>query len=345
MAESRSRRRLRTSCSAFVTLALAVCGLCAAQDALDTARDAVALSNQARSALEKLLSEGISSAMQQEAAAAHQADTERHLLLARDAFQAAGLPENETLSVLREYISVLRGLGDHDLIAEALEWAITLAPGDAFLRVELGESYAKIGAAKRREAFKTLRAALGFELTAVYQARTWFQLGRLYFDEGLYDFAREAFDKVIEAQPGAVRSKIALAALDVRDGHIARASNALDALGLEAQPFDIEIRALLRRALVDFDEARRHFPDTAENHFAYGKLLYRAARVQEAIGAVEHAARRDPNSTAILNFLATIHMQLGNGPAARSAYEKSLALDPIQPGVRKSLATIPPGAG
>ena len=308
---------------------------------IEDARYQVAKFNAEQEKIAADFAQGIQSAEQQAAYEARQAASMAQLREAKRLFEQAGLPKVEDVDLLREYVVVLRTLGDDDLAAEALAVAVDLAPEEGALWIERGECLAAMGPAHAAAAIAALRKGLDTNPEAPSKARAWFQLGRIYADAALDDFARAAYQKVLEFQPEAVRTQIGLAGLDARAGDVASAEGRLDALGRKAAPYDAETRVMLRAALADFDRTRRFFADTAENHGAYGKLLYRAGRLNEAAVATERAVKLAPQDWETLNFLGAIHMQLGSAAGARSAYERSLAVNPMQPDVRRSLESIP----
>ena len=262
------------------------------------------------------------------------------LVEARELYRRGGIATASDSSSIRDYAAVLSALGDYDLAAEALERAVQGAAGDGALWLALGENLSKMGSARRPDAFQALRKALSVEPPASVAAKAWFALGDLYRTEGLFEFSRENFEAALEAAPEDIRTRIALAALKVRGGRIVDGSKDLDALGNAAQPFDAETRVLLREAIADFEGARRNFPDTAENHAAYARLLYRAGRIQGAILAANRAVRLNPDDAETWKFIGLVQMQLGNTEQAAKAYERSLQINPGQPDLQRLLEQL-----
>lgn len=254
--------------------------------------------------------------------------------------EQAGAANAKDPVVLREYAEVLQLKGDYDLAAETLERAVKFAPADAALWFALGADRMKIGPKWRLDALTALRKSLDLEDAGVNAAKTWSLLGDLYWAEGLFDTAREHYDQALKLAPDDVWTKIALAAANIRDARMLEGSKTLDDLGKAAQPFDVQTRERLREALQGFDAARRWFPDTAENHAAYARVLYRAARFPEAVLAARRAARMNPADFATWNFIAAMQLQLGNLEKAQEAYQKSLEANTEQPQVREALDRI-----
>ncbi len=278
---------------------------------------------------------------QYEAAAQAQETLRRRMREARALFESAGIQRTRDEAAVLKYAQLLDDLSEYDLAAAVLEPLVRSSPDDASILVRYGESLAAIGPARRQDAFDVLRRVLSLaDEDSVWRAHA--ALGMLYWREGLYDFAREAFEAAHEGNPEDVRSRIALAACRCRAGEILDAARMLDALGRAAQPFDAETRIMLREALYGFDLGRQHFPDSAEQHAAYAKLLYRAGRIADAILAAQRAVRLDTDDVATWNFLAAMHIQTGNVSQARNAYEQSLKAQPDQPQIRGALEAIPP---
>ncbi len=255
-------------------------------------------------------------------------------------YKGAGIEASKDTGALMDYAGLQEAAGDYDLAAETLAVIIEQDPKNAVALTRQGEDYAKCGPAKRKEAFTALQEALAVDSASLQAARTHFLLGDLYWQEGLFEFAGEHIEAALKLNPEDVSARIAQAALLARNGQILEASEAIDTLGKAAQPYDADTRERLRKALADFNEARRYFPDTTENHAAYARLLYRAARVTDAVLAAQRATRLNPQDTGMWNFLASMQMQLGNLAQAKAAFEKSLEAQPEQPEVRDTLTKI-----
>lgn len=276
---------------------------------------------------------------QYDAAGKAQDELSRRLREARALFESAGIQRTQDEDAIRRYAEVLHELTEYDLAAKALEGLVQRNPRDATLLVRYGENLAAIGPAGRRKAFQALHKALSLDNSEVAW-RAHAALGALYWREGLYDFATDAFEAAHEENPEDVRSRIAAAACRCRVGEILDAARILDALGRAAQPFDAETRIMLREALFGFEAAQRYFPDTAEHHAAYAKLLYRAGRITDALLAAQRAVRLDAGDVSTWNFLAAMYIQAGNIPQARNAYEQSLKAQPDQPQIRDALDSL-----
>lgn len=273
-------------------------------------------------------------------AAEHRAKAEALLQEALGLYKAAGAPASHDAVLVKEYAGAQEQAGNYDLAAEALEHAVALAPQDPALWRALGTNLVKAGPYARERAFEALRRALALDHTSKGAAEAEFFLGRLYEDLRLHDFARNAYARSLKLDPDAVRATLSLAALKVRSGAVAEAEADIQALGKAAMPYDAETRVLLREALADFELLQHTFKDTAENHGAYARLLYRAARFPEAVLAARRAVKLAPADTGTRNFLAAVQLQLGNLPQAVEAYKASLAANPEQPRIREQLQRV-----
>ena len=264
------------------------------------------------------------------------------ILEARRQFEEGRVLERGTPEDLAVYAEVLAVLGDFDIAAEALKEAIRQVPSAGKHWVALGSMLSRVGPATVDEAFEVLQRASKMNLEDADAANAFFQLGKLYHQQGLADFAAEQYGKALERVPDHVQATLGSAALRVRRGEVAEASEMIDRLGRAAQPYDAETRIMLRHALTDYSEFGAPFADTYENHVAYSRLLYRAGRLPDATLAGQRAMVLNPQAFETLNFLATIYFQTGNLEFARQSLEQSLKVNPNQPQVQEGLKSLPP---
>ena len=221
-------------------------------------------------------------------------------------YEEAGVARASDAAVVEDYANLLAANGDFDLAADALKRMAAREPGNAGLWAKLGENLGKVGPQGHAAACEAFRKSLELDRNSPGAARAYFALGELQWRQGLYELAQENVEAGLTLAPDDVRGHIAQSALKARSGRVLESSKELDAVGKAAQPYDAETRALLRQALADFDAARRSFEDTAENHAAYARLLYRAARVPEAILAAQRATRLNPKDFETLNFMGAM---------------------------------------
>lgn len=249
-------------------------------------------------------------------------------------FEKEGDPCSSETDGGNAYRETLKALGYYDLFAECLEERIRAAGAD---RPEdwraLGEAWMLCGPQGSKRAFDAFSRALKL---APDDGETQGLQAYLFHREGLYKQAAAGYEKALAVDPKNVRAKLGQAVLRVRDGAIAEASAAIDAIGEEALPFDVVTRVMLRKALYDFERFGGWFEDSAVNHAAYARLLYRAARISDALIAARSAVELAPGDTATWNFIAAMQMQLGNLEQAGQAYDKSLEADPNQPRIREA---------
>lgn len=266
----------------------------------------------------------------------------KELAFAIEVYDKAGIARSNDAGMLQDYAALRNLAGDYDLAAEALERVLGQGPQDAALLAVYGENLARVGPGRRQDAFDALRKALDLHPEPPLEAFVQRELGMLYREEGLNEFARECYERAHAIAPDEVRTRLALASLEAQRGEMAAAWSGLAEIGpAELQPHDVELRTLLRVALDDFDRYRRTFPDTAENQAAYARLLYQAARVPEAVMAANRAVRLNPADAETWKFLGDVQYQLGNAPQARKAYEKSLEANPDQTAVKQRMERLP----
>ncbi|MBI1318200.1 MAG: hypothetical protein GC168_04505 [Candidatus Hydrogenedens sp.] len=224
------------------------------------------------------------------------------------------------IAPLIEFAGDAEQRGDWDLAADALAVAVELRPAETSLTVRRAKDLYKSGPAGKPEAFKIADAVLSAGAT---DADALFLRGLLYLEQDMPRFAREDFDALLAQDPKSVPARIVLASMEAGEGRIAEAESRLAALGQEAMPYDAETRDLLRRALLRFERDRYTFADTAENHAAYARLLYRAARIPDAILAARRATALAPEDKELWRFLGQMHAQIGQQPQAEEAFRKA----------------------
>ncbi|MBX3178704.1 MAG: tetratricopeptide repeat protein [Candidatus Hydrogenedentes bacterium] len=271
---------------------------------------------------------------------ARDAEARQSLVEARQAFEAGKAARSTDETVLMDYLVVLRALGDHDLAAEAADAAIDRGVESAALLRVLGESLLVTGPDNFQRGVDALRKSVALDGTSPASAQAWFALGRYYLENYLPDAAADAFAAALKADPEHVPSRLGEAAARVFSGEIAEAGAIIESVGRAAQPYDIELRSMMRTALYDFDVARRIFDDTADNHYAYARLLYLASRVPEAVLAARRATDLAPDRVEIWNFLGAVQLQISNYRDALASYEASLKLNPDQPGLQQTVEQL-----
>lgn len=248
---------------------------------------------------------------------------------ARGLLQQANAAESNDSDVLKDYAVVMQYLGDLDLAANALRRSAALQPENAASWLGLGQVLAELGEAHRDEARRALQKALALDPKGAVAVRAHTALCTLFLQMGLTDLARAECAKALELDPNDARAQLLNATFLVREGKMVEAVQVVE--GLQAPP------PALEPAVRDFQRARHTFPDIAENHLAYGKVLLWAGRIQESVLAIERAAELDPDNHVIQNFLGSLWGGMGNVNKARAAYGRSLELNPDQPRTREEL--------
>lgn len=229
----------------------------------------------------------------------------------------------------------------YDLAAIVLRRAFLLSPDDLDLRLRLAENLYKVGEAGKPDAFAHADK-VAQESTAQGDTlqRALLLRGLLYLEQDLPALAGADFAAILEKDDTHPRATIGMAATETAGAKLVEASTRLDALGSAIQGYDVETRYLLRWALQRFEQDRHVFPDSATNHAAYGKLLYRAGRLPDALMALRRASVLKGNDTELWNLVAAIAAQLGSAAEVRAAGEASLAINPDQPEIRALLESF-----
>ena len=237
-------------------------------------------------------------------------------------------------------VNTLRLKGDEDLAAEVAGEALDKGIESAVLAREYGACLLRIGPDHTQDGVDALYQSLAWDGSSTEAVGTWNELGTFYLRESLPKSARDSFDAALKLDAQDVRARLGRLVVSVYDGEIANAGELLADVGKDALPFDTQLRRELRVALADFDEHRRTFSDTAENHFAYARLLYSAARIPQAMFAAERAAKLSATNIEMWNFLGAVQIQMGDLPAAITSYEASLKANAEQPMVAETLEKL-----
>jgi tetratricopeptide (TPR) repeat protein len=304
-----------------------------------------ASTSEARAAMAQFQAEGqlaLDAQTQHDAKAMveHQAKAQEYLLQARRLYEQAGAASSKDVRVLRDYADVLLRVGDSDLAAEALQRVVKQATDDAAIWRELGRALSPLGHRRAGESIRALRRSLDLDSHTADAANTYAILGRVYRQEGLFDLAEESFAKGLAVDPSHIPCRLGLIAAKIRNAQVREASDDLDALGLIPQDYGDELAALLADAVQRFEQSRRWFADTAENHMAYAKILFRVGRMRESLNAAERAAQLAPDTYTTWNFIGDLSRQLDSPARSREAYRRSLELKPDQPRTVEALHAL-----
>jgi tetratricopeptide (TPR) repeat protein len=307
----------------------------ATQEQLEQAREKTAEAQKEQRAVGQAMSQG-----NRESAEQYQEDSNRHFRQAEDLYRQHLAESPRDVEALVEYADFLGLRGDADLAVETLRQATVIESESPRTLLALGKHLSTLGGKHCGEAERTLRRVTVLEPDSDNAAVAWGILGTHYWGLHLYDLSREAFDKARALRPDKPGALIGVIAQDVRDGKMKSAADALDALD-QADPQLMSVAdRFLQEALAEFDRTRRWFPDTAENHLAYAKLLARTGRYPESAFPLERAAKLDPGNIVTFNLLGSVYRGLNNPGRAREAFQRSLEINPDQPRTRDAINAL-----
>lgn len=248
-----------------------------------------------------------------------------------------GASESENPDLQKQYLDAVLALGYYDLAAAVYEKQLKNTPDDPALLCALGEAWMKVGPYGEEKAFEALQKSASI---APDNTDTLILLANLYHREGLYEQAAQYYEKITAIDPDHVQARLGKAVLAVRSGNITEASEIMNQIGVAAQPYDIQTRIMLRKALLAFERTGGWFEDTAANHAAYAKLLYRAGRIADAVLAAKRSVTLNADDYETWNFIAAMQLQVGNLEHAEQAYGHSLTAKPDQPEIEKQRRQI-----
>lgn len=248
-----------------------------------------------------------------------------------------GAAESANPEVQKQYLDTVLALEYYDLAANVYEEQLKNTPDDPALLRALGEAWMKSGPYGTQKAFEALQKSASI---APDSTDTLILLANLYHREGLYEQAAQYYEKITAIDVAHVQARLGKAVLAVRSGNIAAASEIMNQIGVAAQPYDIQTRIMLRKALLTFERTGGWFEDTAANHAAYAKLLYRAGRITDAVLAAKRSVTLNEVDYETWNFIAAMQLQVGNLEHAEQAYGHSLTARPDQPEIEKQRRQI-----
>jgi predicted CXXCH cytochrome family protein len=265
-----------------------------------------------------------------------------------------------------------RALGDRDeLVRRGAVELLSAAPPDARLRhlpAMLGDAVraVRIAAARALAAFPSdtipteFRAALDRALEEYVAAQRFnadrpeahANLGALHAERGELDRAEATYRRGLELSPQAVQLVINLADLYRARGDDARAEELLRS-AVQTHPAAAPLHHALglvyarqkrqQETLAALAEAVRLDPDEPRYAYVHGVALHSLAGPVQGIAALDEAHRRFPGDRAILQALATMERDRGDGAKARVHAEQLLAVAPDDPN-SKALALELEGA-
>ena len=279
----------------------------------------------------------------QDAAGEHIAAAQVLFLHARDAYLQARADESRDPAILDEFAVLATRNEDYDLTAKAYRRAAEFSPERADYWLAAGRNFVRVGPGMSEEARESLLQCIEVAMASgdeamLAQARS--EMGHLHRSLGLYELAREDYEASVGMNAEQPRAHIAMAGLDFRDGNVADAAARVDALGnLDAESTEF-LGGMLVLGFSAFRDSRGWFPDTAENHLAYARLLTRMPRYADALQAVQRAHELNERDIVTLNLLGSLALQTGDSERAMRAFDQSLAIEPNQPRTREALDQI-----
>lgn len=259
---------------------------------------------------------------------------------AREAYERAGAETARDPVVAAGYADILLQSGQFDLAAKMYQRGRGAYEKEPLLWLNLGKALARINDATLPDAKAALERCLELGSRPAIQAEAHKELAGVYEKMGLYEFAKGEYGKALALAPDDKAAVISLAALKAREGAVLEASRDLDVLGPISPEYAPVLQEKFGKAIADFQRARLWITDTAEGHFAYGRLALLAGLPNDALLAVERSLELDDSRYPVWNLLGSLARQTGDTERARQAYRKSLELNPDQPLTRQYLDSL-----
>ncbi len=248
------------------------------------------------------------------------------------AYQQARADVSGNPDRVQEFGEIAEKAGEYDLAARAYRRLTELQPEQWDWKLRAGHLYRLTGDAYHDDALYFLQTCAKAEAAPdEIRADAYVELGKLYWSLGLFENAKDFFTSAQNLVPEHTVARIGLAAVAVRDGDMLTGSAMLDAL---TDLTDVEtsiLNFLIDQGLSGFSDSRSVFPDTAEQHYAYARLLVQVGNYYEAMLALERSLELNNDNYPAYNLLGGVLTQLGEPNRAGTAYEASLKLNPNQP--------------
>lgn len=234
-------------------------------------------------------------------------------------------------------------LGEHEFAIEQGRAYLLRKPGDAEVRIIVGQSLIRVGRGK--EAYAEVEKIPEEQRDAA----AYFALGRLDLAFGRTELGAERLRKADELAPGNPQVLRTLIALDREnddlDGSVARVARALAANPDESEIAEIDAELKLIRG--DSEGARTSLERAIElesrnvtAQLALANLEERAGNVDEMISVMERAAVAVPESSDLQYRLALIYEKNDRRSDAIDAYEKSISLNGDLANAKNNLAYL-----
>jgi tetratricopeptide (TPR) repeat protein len=206
--------------------------------------------------------------------------------------------------------SAYENTGQKDRALECYRNAVAAAPGNHDYYLDYARLLADLNRYDQSEKFieSSLQQFSGdYALTI--------RLGALQMMQGKLEEARHTFESAINANPNVVLGHVALAQTYLRER---RDEDAARVLG----------------------DARGKLPPDAMVEHYYGLALVRMQRFRDALAPLQESARLDPDDPETYYLLGKADAALNRNEAARTDFERVIALDPRHAGAHYQLSRV-----
>ncbi len=263
----------------------------------------------------------------------------RHLALQKPPAQ---LNDSDELDA---FVDLFETTNDVDLMARGLREKLERAGGgQPQLQLQLANAYARMGKGHLAHARRQYEQVIS-EGDAGEQAEAWARLGLLHFRGKQYRLAHEAILTALELDAGNHAAAAGATAIEIYRGQMADAFERLNSLLRPLEPEEANrmnrlFAPLLQQALEGFTLLRRHYPDEAREHAAYGSFLLSTGRASDALLPLRRSVRLDASNFVAWNSLGSAARVLQQRDQAIEAYQKSLEANPDQPLTKQILEQL-----
>ena len=171
-------------------------------------------------------------------------------------------------------------------------------------------------------------------------SETWYELGRIHYEENFFGAAVRDFDKALQLSPQLVKAEnnlgLAYEALNRPDDAVAAYRQAIAWQQASASPSEQPLlnlgtllvdRYRLDEALPLLRQAVSIAPGNGKIHTALGKLYQRKGDLPHAQAEFEQAVALDPKSASLHFQLGQVYRRLGQKTKAAAEFAQASALD------------------